>query len=413
MAGKGKKSVLVLGTGLEVEHASRLSSTFDVYYWTHFMTAFPEFKDFSYGLGFEGVKKVMFPFYRINDVDMIATFDIGFGDVIDYFRKQGKVCFGAGRGEKLELDRWYLKSWLKQVGLPVMKTWRVIGIDRLREVLKQNKNVVVKISMFRGDCETFFSPSYEETEPLLDLLQIRWGKFAEQYEFIVEQEIKDAVEVGVDAIFSPANGFCFPLMWGIENHSAYIGVWGNRIPKWFMRTEPHLNKILTTFDYRGFVSTEQRIVSSTKDYLIDMTCRIPHPLGHLFTTAIRNYPEVVYKIARNEKVTLDVREKYWGCLPIRSEELNNVSLEVRFPEKYRPYIKFSTAYKVDGKYYASRGGTIVCSIVYGADTVDKVIEGIKKIGDEVKVVRAEKEYHLLDEIKEEIEKLRGMGVDFV
>ena len=408
-----RKSVLVLGTGLEVEHALRLSSAYNVYYWTHFMTAFPEFNDFSYGLGFEGIKKIMFPFYRINDVDLIATFDIGYGDIIDYFRKQGKICFGAGRGEKLELDRWYLKNLLKHAGLPVMKTWRVKGIDRLRDILKNNNNVIVKISVFRGDCETFYSPSYDEVEPLLDILQVKWGKFAEGYEFIVEQEIKDAVEAGIDGIFSPANGFCFPLMWGIENHSAYIGVWGYRIPEWFVRTEPHLKNILTTMDYRGFISTEQRIVNKNKDYLIDITARIPHPLGHIFTTAIRNYPEVIFRIANNQKVTLDVKEKFWGCLPVRSDELNNVSLEVRFPDKYRPYIKFSTAYKKDGKYYASKGGTIVCSIVYGADTIDKVIEGIKKIGDEIKVVRAEKEYHLLDEIKEEIDKLKSMGIEFI
>jgi len=273
--------------------------------------------------------------------------------------------------------------------------------------------VIVKISVFRGDCETFYSPSYDEVEPLLDILQVKWGKFAEGYEFIVEQEIKDAVEAGIDGIFSPANGFCFPLMWGIENHSAYIGVWGYRIPEWFVRTEPHLKNILTTMDYRGFISTEQRIVNKNKDYLIDITARIPHPLGHIFTTAIRNYPEVIFKIANNQKVTLDVKEKFWGCLPVRSDELNNVSLEVRFPDKYRPYIKFSTAYKKDGKYYASKGGTIVCSIVYGADTIDKVIEGIKKIGDEIKVVRAKKEYHLLDEIKEEIDKLKSMGIEFI
>ena len=408
-----RKSVLVLGTGLEVEHALRLSSAYNVYYWTHFMTAFPEFNDFSYGLGFEGIKKIMFPFYRINDVDLIATFDIGYGDIIDYFRKQGKICFGAGRGEKLELDRWYLKNLLKHAGLPVMKTWRVKGIDRLRDILKNNNNVIVKISVFRGDCETFYSPSYDEVEPLLDILQVKWGKFAERYEFIVEQEIKDAVEAGIDGIFSPANGFCFPLMWGIENHSAYIGVWGYRIPEWFVRTEPHLKNILTTMDYRGFISTEQRIVNKNKDYLIDITARIPHPLGHIFTTAIRNYPEVIFRIANNQKVTLDVKEKFWGCLPVRSDELNNVSLEVRFPDKYRPYIKFSTAYKKDGKYYASKGGTIVCSIVYGADTIDKVIEGIKKIGNEIKVVRAKKEYHLLDEIKEEIDKLKSMGIEFI
>jgi len=408
-----RKSVLVLGTGLEVEHALRLSSAYNVYYWTHFMTAFPEFNDFSYGLGFEGIKKIMFPFYRINDVDLIATFDIGYGDIIDYFRKQGKICFGAGRGEKLELDRWYLKNLLKHAGLPVMKTWRVKGIDRLRDILKNNNNVIVKISVFRGDCETFYSPSYDEVEPLLDILQVKWGKFAEGYEFIVEQEIKDAVEAGIDGIFSPANGFCFPLMWGIENHSAYIGVWGYRIPEWFVRTEPHLKNILTTMDYRGFISTEQRIVNKNKDYLIDITARIPHPLGHIFTTAIRNYPEVIFRIANNQKVTLDVKEKFWGCLPVRSDELNNVSLEVRFPDKYRPYIKFSTAYKKDGKYYASKGGTIVCSIVYGADTIDKVIEGIKKIGNEIKVVRAKKEYHLLDEIKEEIDKLKSMGIEFI
>ncbi len=407
-----KKTALIFGTGLETEHASRLSSMYDVYYWTPFMTAFPEFNDFAYGIGMEGIHKVMFPFYHVDKADLIATFDIGFGDIIDYLRKHGKTCFGAGRGEHLELDRWGLKKWLRKVGLPVPRTWRVIGIERLREVLKENKDVVVKISVFRGDCETFYSPSYDESEALLDLMKIKWGKFADQYEFIVEEEIKDAVEIGIDAIFSPANGFCFPFMWGIEYSSAYIGVWGERIPDWFKRTEPHLRQQLSQFDYRCFVSTEQRVVSKTKDYLIDMTCRIPHPLGHIFTTAIRNYPEVITKIAKNEKIKLDVKEKYWGALPLRSDELNTTSLEVKFPEKYRPYIKFSNAYKVDGKCYASKGGTLLCTVIYGANTIDDVIKGIKKIADEVKAVRISKDYNLLDEIKKEISKLEDMGIKF-
>jgi len=408
-----KKTALVFGTGIEVEHAIRLSSVYDVYYWTHFMNAFPHFNDFSCGIGMEGIHKVMFPFYHVDKVDLIAVFDVGFGDIVDYLRRHGKACFGAGRGEHLELDRWYLKKWLKKSGLPVPKAWRIIGLERLRELLKEVKDVVVKISVFRGDCETFLSPSYDEVEPLLDLLRAKWGRFADQYEFIVEDQIKDAVEVGIDAIFSPANGFCLPVMWGIENSGAYIGVWSERTPDWFKRTEPYLMKELSKFDYRCFVSTEQRLVNKNKDYLIDMTCRIPHPLGHLFTTAIRNYPDVVTKIANNEKVKLDVKEKYWGVLPLRSSELQDTSLEVKFPDKYRQYVKFSTGYKVGGKYYAAKGGTLVCTVVYGANTIDDVIKGIKKIGDEVKAVRIDKEYNLLDEIKEQISKLEAIGIKFV
>jgi len=43
------------------------------------------------------------------EVEHAVALDIGYGDLINYFRKHGKVCFGAGLGEKMETDRWWLK----------------------------------------------------------------------------------------------------------------------------------------------------------------------------------------------------------------------------------------------------------------------------------------------------------------
>jgi len=276
-----RKTALVIGTGIEVEHAVALGRYFDVKYWTDFWDKFPAFCDYVYGLGMEGIEKVEGMGEYLDTVDLIATFDIGYGDLINYFRKHGKVCFGAGLGEKMETDRWWLKKELKKAGLDVMKSVKVNGINGLREYLKSNDDRVVKLNIFRGDFETIRIPSYFTAEPFLDVVETKFGAWKDIYEFIVEEPVDDAVEVGVDGIFSPSNGFLLPCMWGIEMSGAYIGVWDSELPKWFRKTNKALSKLMREFDYRGFLSTEQRI-NKNGNYLIDITARSPHPLGFIF-----------------------------------------------------------------------------------------------------------------------------------
>ena len=402
-----RKTALVIGTGIEVEHAVALGRYFNVKYWTNFWSEFPRFRDYSFGLGMEGIEKVEGIGEYLDTVDLIATFDIGYGDLINYFRKHGKVCFGAGLGEKMETDRWWLKKELKKAGLDVMKSVKVKGIRELREYLKKNDDRIVKLNIFRGDFETIRIPSYSTAESFFDVVETEFGAWKDTYEFIVEEPVDGAVEIGIDGIFSPSNGFLLPCMWGIELNSAYIGMWDNELPKWFRKTGKVLDKLMRQLDYRGFLSTEQRI-NKTGGYLIDITARSPYPLGFIFNEAIMNFGDVIWNIAKDEKVTPLVKHKWWGCLPILSEELKTNDVCVIFPEKIRRNVKINSGYMVNGKYYATKNihSSIVCSIVAGGDSIDDVIKNIKIVSEQVNGLRLEKNYYLLDKIKEEFDKLK-------
>ena len=402
-----RKTALVIGTGIEVEHAVALGRDFDVKYWTNYWNDFPCFRDFSYGLGMEGIQKTETLGEYLDTVDLIASLDIGYGDLINYFRKHGKVCFGAGLGEKMETDRWWLKKELKKAGLDVMKSIKVKGIKELREYLKKNDDRIVKLNIFRGDFETVRIPSYSTAEPFLDIVETKFGAWKDAYEFIVEEPVDNAVETGIDGIFSPSNGFILPCMWGIEMSSAYIGMWDNELPKWFRKTEKVLSKLMKQLDYRGFLSTEHRI-NKTGNYLIDITARSPYPLGFIFNEAILNFGDVIWNIAADKKVVPLVKHKWWGCLPILSEELKTSDVCITFPKEIRRNVKINNGYMVNGKYYVVKDdySSTVCAIVAGGDSIDDVIKNIKTIGDQVDGLRLQKNYYLLDEMKEEFNKLK-------
>lgn len=408
-----KPQALVIDTGIAVEHARRLSEKYDVKYWTHYFSAYPHISDFIPGYGFEEIEKVDNIGNYIDSSDLICTFDIGYGDIIHYLRTHGKVCFGAGLGEKMETDRWWMKEQLKKNGLPVTKTAKVRGTQALRRYIQENRNVYVKLNTFRGDLETLYCPDYETVSTLIDYLDIQFGGLKDVVEFIVEHKIENGdVEVGVDYIFSPSQGFLMPGMWGVEIQSAYIGRWDTKIPKWFRTTEPFLRNLMKEMDYRGFVSTEQILIDTKTNYLLDMTTRIPLPLGHIFTSAIINYCEVIEKVAKDEPVIPLITHRWWGCLPVYSEELKNMHVMVRFPEKVKDHIKITGGYRVGDHIYSPKGNHTVCSVIAGGDSLEEVKRKLIEVAKSITAVRVDVNEEVLDKIEEKwkiLEEKYGAG----
>ena len=122
------------------------------------------------GEGLSGVVKVDNFFRDINKVDLFCFFDVGDGDIQDYLRSNGKRVFGTGKGDALEYDRVGFKKVLEKVGLPVAPYKVVKGIIELRKELEKDENNGrwVKVSTFRGICETFQSKGIKYSQPKLD-----------------------------------------------------------------------------------------------------------------------------------------------------------------------------------------------------------------------------------------------------
>ncbi len=194
-----KKTICVVDNGLFVDFARMLAKGFGkVYYYQPFASHAPRSTQLCAGVGFDEIERVKFPLDIASKVDLWVFLDLYHLDLQLYLERNGARVWGARRGEELELYRWEFKQYLKKLGLPVQPMESIVGFDALRQCLKKAKNVYVKTSFVRGDFETFKHESYELSEPRLDELEHTVGPLKHGYEFIVEDDIPNAVEIGYD-----------------------------------------------------------------------------------------------------------------------------------------------------------------------------------------------------------------------
>lgn len=385
-----------------------------VKYWTTWESA-QKFEWFAIGKGFDNLDKVRYPEDWFDWSDCIVNFGCTGQGIINYLRKSNpkKSIFGSGNAAKLEHDRFLLKKVIRDVGLPVNKTEKCIGVTDLREYLTKNKDKYVKINIDRGDVESFYAKDIGSVDLKLDELSSMLGPFKEKYEFIVEDAIHTDCEIGFDGFFNGID-YLKPYIYGYEyKKQLYIARVSNELPKQIKETLDAFKPVLQKLDYRAGISTEEKIVSKTEHYFLDLTARLPSPLSALYPSYIENWSEVVYKIGLKQPVKLDIKHKYLASLPLGSTHADTNWVEMDIDKKDREHIKFVSACKNDGKYYAVKGYSEVAVIIAGGESVDEVLEIIKKYADRVDADGLDKKSVFgIDHIKDIIEYGKKLGIDF-
>ncbi len=405
------KSCLVFDTGGGLFHAERLARDFGkVWAFTPWADGSPKYENFCEGLGLDNVEKVTGPWEYVDKADLVVFLDVGWGDQVDYLRRHGKTVFGAGKGDKLENDRFYMRTLQKKLGLPTQRTVQVEGVKGLREYLKDHPDKYVKLNIWRGNAESFYAKDLDSAEMMLDKLESDFGPHKNQYRFIVEDPIPDAVEIGMDAFFN-GKDFIRPILWGVEAGRPYIGQIVDELPavleNFIAKITPELRKL----NYRGAISNELRVVSPTKAYLVDMTCRFPYPLSVIFTEAIVNYSEVMYKTAAGEDVALEPRGKFVGCLPLSSPYTKENWLRIFFPKEELHRIKINTPTKVGDAWYAVRGSDPAVNLIGIGNGVTHIITQMRELLPKVEAFDLDKSpLQKMYDIKDSFKKLRSMGV---
>jgi hypothetical protein len=379
--------VLVFGTGIELSLVLGLANAgHEVYYYTDYISPYPSFDDFATGFGFENVKKIHNLFSYIDKVDKIVSFDVYGGDLLDFLQKKGYEIFGGGLATELELDRKFLKTIFKSVGIPAPKY----------EVVKGFKNIkppcVVKLSIFRGSSETFVINNEAEKRNYETKLRKEFGSFLDNMEFVVEEKLElddKFVEVGIDAVFNYEKGFIFPLMCGVEyKKGVYIGKVCEsfaEVPKPLQDTMLKLDSILKKLKYNGFISTEEFIdTRGSTHYFLDITIRTPYPLGLGYRYAMKNFADVVLNKAKPQ-----FRDKYYVAVPVRFEEAKDFFVYVNTPDPVKDArYNFEALMKINGEYYIPKGDgseACVCECFSSLDekyiinTMEKLINNISAI----------------------------------
>lgn len=390
MTDLSSKTICICDRGLFTTWALKMTEYFGrVLYWCDYKNAFPTSKQYMIGEGLDGVERVHHLFDMVDEVDVFAFPDVYDGDLQVHLREMGKPVWGSGKGEELELHRWETKGLLEEIGLPVQNVERIIGIDNLREYLMENDNKYVKVSMLRGDFETFHHETYDLTEPRLDEIDTRLGANKHSKEFIVEDAIDDASEIGYDGYTIDGN---FPRL-GIQGYEikdvSYIGAIRpySSLPKQVRIVNEKLSPVFANYQYRGFWSSEIRVPKDGKPYLTDPCCRAGSPPSELYQEMYSNWGEIIWGGAHGELVEPKSVAKFGIEVLIHSQWADQHWQAVYFPSELRKWVKLRNLCQIGDIWHVAPqtvGLPEIGAVVAVDDTILGCIRKVREYCDQVK-----------------------------
>jgi len=401
--------------------ALKLCEVYDkVYYYCEWRDAFPKADKALIGIGFEdeGLISIdnFFDYVDDDEVGAIYFFDTYSGDIAEDCKRRGKTVFGGGNAEMLENDRWFGRQLQKKVGLPTQPTVKIKGIEKLREYLKANDNVVVKINKLRGDLESFYSKNYESVETILDYYASVLGLRQELVEFIVEDYIP-GIEPGTDLFIVdgkyPNYGLFAYEMKG-AGYAAKVMKYED-IPEQVRLVNDKLAIFFEKLKARTLFSTEVRIDErDKKGYLIDATVRAGLPVPTSVEMEIYdNFAEAIKEAAHGNLIELKPRWQYGVGVALDTNLTDEPWLNIQIPEKLRKFYKFRKVLKFKNKYFVIPKMPGIVTVLGFGNTLDDAIEMCKQNMEQVYGVGLQKNIGGLLAIKEEIEKAKKeYDIDF-
>lgn len=416
------KSVIVYGYGDSIPMAMRLSRDFGKVMYAHpsWQDDFPVYNKRIIGNGIEGVERIYDFWSKINEADLIVIPDLFLADVQQYLRGIGKPVFGAGWAEELEIFRGFGKEELSKSGLPVGKYKSVIGIDKLKETLKEEKDRYIKINGYlRGHNETWHHENYDLSKPVLDEMEHLLSVGGEDEEFIIEEPVDSIPEIGYDGAF--VNGEFLPVsVSGIEiKDSAWVGqfIKYSDLPEPIRMCNDTMKEILSQYDYRGWYSNEIRISKSDKKpYLTDQTIRQPCPPGFSELEAYDNYSEMIWEIANGRMPEVEYSKKYWVEVIIKSDWAQEEVQPLYFPNEIAKWVKIKNLVVVDGvSYYVPQrnGMKEIGSLVFGSNSLEDAFLEIKYMAKQIKGYQININIDVLDEAVDKIKELKAEGINLI
>lgn len=410
-------SCLIYDNGLFVDLATTLAKDFGkVYYYTEWASAFPRSNSILVGTGIPGVTRTNDFWGVLDDIDLFVFPDVYHGPLQEHLVNLGKRVWGSRMGEELELFRDKSKEHLKTLGLSIGRYKIVKGLDSLRSYLKLHENQWVKISRTRGDMETFHSENYKLSEPRLDELEHMLGAKKHIMDFIVEDAIDNAVEVGYDG-YTIDGRFPKAGMVGIEEKDkGYIGTFRNYadIPEPVKKTNELVSPTLREYKYRNFFTLEARITKDGTPWVVDPCARFASPPGELVQIMYTNLADILWHGAAGELIEPNPAAKWGVELLLHSEWADKNWQSVQFPMKIRDNVKFRNLAVINNEYYIvpqSQGLPEIGAVVAVGDTLEEARERVKELADQVKGYFVESYPESLDDAEKKIEKLKSFGIE--
>lgn len=412
----GTKAIAVYDNGLFVETALKLAESFGkVYYYTPWKNGFPKSNPALVGTGFPNIIRINNFMDIIKESDLFYFPDIYDGDMQKFLTDLGYPVFGCHQGEKMELEREWMKEEMRKAGLPVGKYEVITGLDDLRTYLKSVDNQFIKLNCYRGDGETWKHQNYQLSEPMLDEIEWKLGAKKHITKWIVEKALEGKVETGCDSWC--INGeFPTKFMNGLEiKDLGYVAVINEEkdMPECILRFNYAMAPLMKQLNFKGWFSTEIRVGPDMEPYMIDFTSRCGSPPSELYQEMYLNMDEIIYEGAHGNCVDPITKDKWGVEALIHSQWADKNWQAIYFPEAIRNHVKLRNVCKIRGNYYvvpSSVGLPEIGAVVATGDTLDNAIRELEFFSKKVTGHFIEVHVDAMDRAEEEMKKLEKMGI---
>ena len=411
------ETALVCSAPLFACLAERLARDFSkVYFCSPSGSNFPSLNHGMVGHGLENVEVVPEVFgAHFEEVGLFIFPDLHHGALQVQLEKMGKRVWGGRHGEDFEHQRELMKRRMESLGLPVQTWKRLVGMQALRAHLAENENQHVKVNRWRGLTESFFVQNLELAGEKLADLEHSLGAFRESFPFIVEDDLPDRVEIGLDT-YCIDGAYPTRTMCGIEakdiGYVCQVMDWP-KIPEPIRRWNEKLAPAFRRVGYRGFLSNEVRIGEDHEPYMIDATTRMPSPPGELEQELITNLAEVMWAGAAGELIEPQMAGEWGVEVILKSNFARENHQRVEVPKAVQPFVKLYNYCQVDGVQYSlsqHEDMPEIGAVVGYGKTLDEAVAMVKKIGESVEGFGVKFSLGPVDAVKEQISQMVKIGI---
>lgn len=348
MTDPSQLTACVVDNGLYIPICQKLAPSFKrMLYFAEWQESFPTINKRVIGDGYDGIDRIDDIWGE--DINIFIFPDIYRSALQMELRRQGRLVWGSGTGDSLEINRELFLQRLAQTELKVPTYRKIVGLTNLSIYLRDVEDVYIKMSKYRGSLETTHWRSWYQDNGLLDQWAVRFGPLKDLMTFLVFDALETELELGVDTYF--VNGqFPSQMLNGLEaKDKGYLGVVTPRteLPAQLQEVLEAFGPILGEYDYRNAFSAEVRVVDG-EGYFIDPCCRFPVPGSGAELELIGNFAEVVVGGAQGELVQPEMTAKYAVECVLTSKAERGTWRTVDFPAAVKPYVKCGDSCEVDG-----------------------------------------------------------------
>lgn len=424
-----KKTICIIDYGQYVYLAEDLAAQYkEVLYYVPTYDWCPMPDKAKIGTGLKGVTRILTDtdFWNLvhaepskeDRVDLFAFFWIGFAGMQRHLTALGYRTYGPMGSDILECDKWLFNETLKKVGLPAANMVKVKGVNALKKHIEAHPDTYVKISYYRGVVETFAGCFLDE---LIDDISNEIGPFREEMEFIVQDKIESAVEVGYD-------GWCvdgeYPknTMFGPEVKDAlYLGMIVEDPPPIAAHVNEKMGPEFKRLGYNGSMHTEIRIEDADysedfkgKPHFIDLTARPGSPPMQTMSVMYSNMGRIIWDCASGVLPKPKPTAKYAGEMLLKSPWHKKYAIKLSFPKELEPWMRIKNHYIQDGEHWSGpmAQDDILGSITATGNSVDEVCKLLCERACQIKAYQLEYDLHAIEEVKEVVEKMADFGIPF-